>query len=212
MPPPGPCRTERARLGREGYSLIEILTVLTMVGILASIAYPRLDLTSYRMGAATQALQSTLLSAQRLAVMKQHDVVVSFDAANQRVRVHLDGGAPSDATHAGVNNGSIDSGETVTYYPLEGDAGFGMGGATAFAESGITYGDALSISRMQDGMPAVTFHRNGSVSERGAIYLTSRRALQGSGHAADTRLIVIERSTGRPSTYSFDASTWRREF
>jgi len=70
----------------------------------------------------------------------------------------------------------------------------------------------ITFTKRVAGELAVTFHRNGSASERGGIYLTTRRAMQGGGNQSDNRLIEIERSTGRVSWYTFRGGSWERDF
>lgn len=183
---------------RAGYSLIEVLTILLVLSILTAIAAPRLDLERYQIEGSMQAVGSVLLGAQRTAIQEGHNVVVAFDAAHSRVRVH------SDAN----NNLLIDSGESVRYEPLGESVRFGRGGAPSFFGTD----DAISFVGRQDGMPAVVFYRNGAASEEGGFHLTSARAQAGSGHQQDTRAIRIERATGRPTWFRRDGSSWRQEF
>lgn len=178
--------------------MVELMTVLVIIGIMAAIAAPRLDLSHYRVESAMQALGSTLLVAQRAAVVKQHDVVVSFDAAGRMVRIHED--ADNDAL--------IDTGEYVRFRPLDAGVALGRGGAPAFR---IGNGP-VSFTRVQAGRPAVTFHRNGTASEEGGVYLTSTRAVRSGGHAADARVIIVDRATGRPTWFNYTRLSWKRGF
>jgi len=173
------------------------MTVLVVLGILASIAVPRIDISGYRADAAMQSVGSALLVAQRAAVVRQHDVVVSFDASVGLIRIHEDAD----------NDGRITPGERVRFEPLEDGINFGRGGAPAFR-----IGDgAISFTRKHEGHPAVTFRRNGSASEEGGFYLTTTRARSG-GHAYDTRLVVVDRATGRTSWFHHTGSAWKQGF
>jgi hypothetical protein len=140
----------------------------------------------------------TLLAAQRLAVLRQHAIVVAVDEAHNRLRVHEDGNS----------NGVIDTGENVKYLQLEDAAAFGRGAAPALPLGN----DAVSFVKTQNGMPAITFHRSGSAGETGVLYITSRRALAGRDHAKDSRALDISRSTGRASYFTYDGTAWRRGF
>jgi prepilin-type N-terminal cleavage/methylation domain-containing protein len=89
---------------RRGVTLIEVLVAIAMVAILAAIALPRLDIEGYKVSSAVREVTTTLTYAQRLAVSLQHDVRVSFDSSNNRLRVHED----TD------NDGVMDNTERVT--------------------------------------------------------------------------------------------------
>lgn len=181
-----------------GFTIIELLMVLILIGVLAAFAAPRIDLIGHRANGAMQGVGTTLLAAQRLALTRQHDVVVVFDDVAGVVRVHDDGN----------DNGVVDAGEHVSVTPLGDLVVFGLGGAPPL-DGGA---GAVTFTRTEGGRPAVTFHRSGSASESGVAYLTSRRAMANSGFAEDTRAIQVERATGRASWYRYRPSGWQRGF
>lgn len=194
--PPSPAHIPR--YDHTGFSLIEVLTLLVVLGIVTSIAVPRLDVQRYQIEGAMQSVGSTLLTAQRAAVQRQHNVIVSFDAANSRIRIHGDVD----------NDRAIDQGEPVRWEALGDGVRFGRAGAPALfgAEA------AISFSLRQNGLPAVVFSRNGAASEEGGFYLTSARALRDAAYARDTRALRIDRSTGRAGWYRLNGTQWTREF
>ena len=181
-----------------GYTLIEVLTLLAMIGIVTALAAPRLDFQRYQIDGAMQAVGSTLMAAQRQAVQEQHNVVVAVDVAGSRVRIH------SDAN----NNLLMDGGESVRFEPLGESVRFGRGGAPSFFD----VDDAVTFSGRQNGLPAVVFYRNGAASEEGGFYLTSTRAMANSGYAHEARALRIERATGRPTWFRQQSSSWKQEF
>jgi prepilin-type N-terminal cleavage/methylation domain-containing protein len=192
---PGP---PRPRSGpRAGYSMMEVLLVLVLIGILVAMAAPRLNLSPTRTEAGVHALASELMAAQRAAVTGQYDVVVAFDAAQRRVRVHhdLDG------------DGAMDAGEPVLLKPLERGVVFGRGSAGPLAQLGS---QAVSFTRSQGGLPAVTFNRAGSASEEGGAYLTTPPA--GAPPASSARAVVVDRATGRAVAWRYKGSAWERRF
>ncbi|MDB4949807.1 MAG: hypothetical protein JWM27_2456 [Gemmatimonadetes bacterium] len=199
MPHPPPLRVRARRRSRDaGYTFMEMITVLVLLGILATLALPRLDVTGYRSDAALHSVGTLLLSAQRAAVMKQHAVVVAFDVTGRRIRVHDD-----------LNdNGAIDAGEGIRWEPLDDGMVFGQGSAPAAAVGA----GPVTFTKRQTSWPAVTFLRNGSAGEEGGVYLTSRRAVTAGGRPRDARLVTVARATGRPSWLSYASGSWKTEF
>jgi prepilin-type N-terminal cleavage/methylation domain-containing protein len=181
-----------------GFTLIELVMVLTVVGLIAAVAFPRIDIAQYRINGAAKALGSTLLSAQRAALSRQHDVVVMFDQSQPALRVLED----QD------NDGTVDNGERVRVVPLGEQVVFGRGSAPARPMGS----QAIVIQRTVGGMPALIFHRNGSASEAGGFYVTSQREANSGGHPGDSRAVEVERATGRASWYRYRGNAWVRDF
>ena len=181
-----------------GFSLIEVLTVLVLIGLATVMAVPRIDLDFYRIDAGMHAMGTQLLGAQRLAMKKQHNVVVAFDTVGHRVRIHQDAD----------NDGVIDAGEISAYIPLGDGVVFGSSGAPPSPLLGVSR--VVSFAGRQDGMPAVTFRRSGSASEEGGFILTSKRAAAQADRPSSSRGVRVERSTGRITWYRY-SGTWKRE-
>jgi prepilin-type N-terminal cleavage/methylation domain-containing protein len=184
---------------RAGFTIVELLAVMILVGIVLTIALPRLNFRALRIDGATKAANMVLLAAQRTAIQKQHNVVVAFDTVNLIIRVHEDAN----------NDGVIDASERVRNVPLGDGTRFGLGGATARAIGGAS----VTFTRTQGGLPALTFSRAGTASEIGGFYISSR----GTGSAGvipDTRALEVERSTGRTERFMWNAATnaWIRVF
>jgi len=184
---------------RPGMTITELLVVMIMFAIVATIALPRLDLRRLRIDSAVREVNITMLSAQRLAIQKQHNVVVAFDSTQQLIRVHEDAD----------NDGVMDSGELVRQRPLGDGVRFGLGGATARAIGG----SSITFVRSQAGLPAVTFSRAGTASEIGGFYISSMNSGV-SGATSDTRAFEVERATGRTERFRWDrvANQWTRAF
>lgn len=184
--------------GRQGFSLVELVIVLVMIGLLAAISLPRIDYARFRTDGGMQAVGTALLASQREAVARQHDVAVLFDVPGRSLRVLYDTN----------NNRATDPGERVRVVALDEHVVFGRGAAPARAfGTGV-----VGFTRQIAGMPAVVFHRNGSASEAGGVYLTSRRAAGGTSHVSDTRAVEMVRATGRPEWFRYDGDQWKRGF
>lgn len=179
---------------RPGLTITELLVVMIMFSIVATISLPGLDIRRLRIDSAVREVNITMLSAQRLAIQKQHNIVVAFDTAQRLIRVHEDAD----------NDGVIDGGELVRQRPLGDGVRFGLGGATARAMGA----GAVSFVRTQAGLPAVTFSRAGAASETGGFYISSMNS-EVAGAPSDTRAFELERATGRTERLRWDRSAYR---
>jgi len=173
--------------------MVEIIVVLAVLGLLMSMAAPMLAAGKWRADAGVHEVLSGLNAAQRLAVLRQHDIVVTFLFGERALAVHRD----ED------NDGLADPGEDVRLVQLPESVGFGFGSAPAMA------GDTIGVTFRDPGPgPRLVFHRNGSASEAGRIYI---RPVEGSlsAEASAVRAVAVERSTGMVQCFSYSTSSWR---
>lgn len=196
-----PCWRDAGEARRpRGYSMVELLLVITLIGILVALAAPSFDTSNQRGDEAMQEVGTSLLAAQRSALAKQHSVVVSFDAPARLIRILDDQN----------ENGIADPGERVRLHTLPEKIVFGRGTAPDYAQA--PGNGSVSFTRRSGGLPAVTFLRNGTASEEGGVYLTSTRASRGEARPGDARVVVVARATGRTSWLSYATGSWKREF
>jgi prepilin-type N-terminal cleavage/methylation domain-containing protein len=193
---PAPPATSGAAPGGgtpRGFTLMEMLIVLTVMSLVAALAVPKLDLSRYRSDAAVRLLRTTLQQSQRLSVQSQFDVVLSFDISQHRVRVIYDAN----------NDGIASTGERVRWVPFHDGVRFSVAPmALPGAPSGLhVSGPAL---KTVDGMPTLTFHRNGAASTDAQIYLAAGRQLP-----RDFRVVTLVRNTGRTDWYRFAGNKWK---
>jgi prepilin-type N-terminal cleavage/methylation domain-containing protein len=182
-----------------GFSLVELLLVVVIMGMLGAIALPKIDVAGIQVSSAVQVLSTTMVAAQREAITKQHDIILTFDAVNRQVRLAWD--ANSD--------GDIDGGERTRGVTLDDRVVFGRGNAPARGMGGnpINFDDVIA------DLPALTFHRNGSASGIGGFYLTSRAAAAGDATKTNhTRAVEIIRATGRTEWWRYSGTEWVRGF
>ncbi|MBK6486302.1 MAG: prepilin-type N-terminal cleavage/methylation domain-containing protein [Gemmatimonadetes bacterium] len=184
---------EDRRRARRGFTLLELIVVLIMVGIIAGMAVPRMNYEKYRADAAMRTVRTVLQGAQRNAIMRQTNVVVAFDMSSRNMRIVEDAN----------NNCVADGGERSTSRPLEDGAKFAIP-ATGY---GSTPSAAVSGANlcMLSGFPALQFLRDGAASTNLDVYLTSSR-----GSAVDHRLVRVTMATGRTESYRFNGTTWTR--
>lgn len=181
-----------------GFTIIELVVVMTLIGLIVAIAAPRVDVAQFRVNAAMQVVGTTILTAQRQAVTQQHNVIVYFDTANRRLQVHedRDNDAVKDAT------------EHVRSVPIGEGIVFGRGAAPALPMGS----GPVVITRVIGGIQALVFHRDGSASEVGGFYVTSDRAQRDNNRPQDARAVRVERATGRASWFRYRGSAWIKVF
>jgi prepilin-type N-terminal cleavage/methylation domain-containing protein len=177
---------------RRGFTMPELALTVAIVAVIAGIALPRVNLHRFRIEAAVRVIQTTLQQAEREAVKRQHNFVVSFDVAGNRLRI-LD-----DLN----NNSDADTGERIVWRTLDDGvkfatppAGFGSGAAQAIAGTAV---------RTVNGMPSLIYRRDGAASSDLQAFITSTRNV-----STDFRLLSVTRATGRVDWYKYNG-TWKR--
>ena len=184
----------RGRTKPNGFTLVEVLIVMIMVGVIMALAIPRLDLQRYRTDAAIQSVRSVLMQAQRTALVRQYDVVISIDTAKNALRWSEDAN----------NDGTIQASEHKRAYPLNDGVKFvtpptGVNGAVTSPIVGAHLGS-------MGGLPTITFHRDGAATSNLELYIA--------GPADPTiayRAIVLNQGTGRTDFYLYNtqANKWK---
>jgi prepilin-type N-terminal cleavage/methylation domain-containing protein len=188
-----PSHVTASRISRRlGFSAIELLIVCAIVGIFATLAYPRVNFTQFQVDSGARTVRVALQNAERLAVTRQYDVVVSFDVINRRLRILEDGN----------NNDLVDNNERVTYAALEDGVHFkippaGLSGPVGASVIG-------SNLKTVDGMPTIVFRRDGAASSDLEVYLASSKELPN-----DWRAIQFVQSTGRTDWYRYLNNLWK---
>jgi len=177
--------TTRCSRSRRGFSLAELLIVISVIGILAAIAASKLDFVRFRADSVGRAAAVDLSKAQRLAVSLQHNVRVVVDGTNRLI------------THADANNNNVvEANERTSVASLEGTFVWARGAAAN-----------LPAPEDPTDLTAITFRRDGTASRGGTFYLSSPGDLT----CRYCRAVAIARGTGRSLRYAMIAGTWKRE-
>ena len=169
------------RASGSGFSMIELVVVLAILGVISGLAIPRLNLSQYRADGAAQQVRSVFMTAQRTSLTRQYDVIVSVDTVQNGMRIAED-----------VNNdGSIQTAEWKFWRPLGEGNRFSVPpvGYTTPSVTAAVIGASL---KTVDAMPSFIFHRDGSASSDGEVYVSSTHRGR-----TDFRVVIVARATGR---------------
>ncbi|HVX38665.1 MAG TPA: type II secretion system protein [Gemmatimonadaceae bacterium] len=187
-----PTRQHRSKTLQAGFTLAETMIVLVISGLMITLAIPRLDTSKYKADAVAQIVRTTLQNAQRNAITRQHDIVVSFDTTTERIRLIWDAN----------NDGQATPGERVTYYGLENGILFTDPSVTGVSGTAIATPISGSNVAKLNGLPTVTFHRDGSVSSDAEIYIS----VPARGPKI-YRAVTLTQATGRVDWYRLNTTT-----
>lgn len=180
---------------RAAFTIVELIVVMAMLAILAAMGLPRLRTTGYKADAAAQLTRTLLQGAERDAIARQSDVIVSIDTANQRIRVVEDND----------NNDVIDPADRVVFRGLEEGTRFAaptMGRVGGGALADPFAGSAL---RVIAGMPSIVFRRDGSASSDAEFYVALRTNVLN-----EYRAVLVAPATGRVDIYRYTGAVWTR--
>ncbi|HEY5060519.1 MAG TPA: GspH/FimT family pseudopilin [Gemmatimonadaceae bacterium] len=185
----------RSRSARPGFSLAEIMVVVVITAMLVTLAIPRIDTTKFRADAIAQIVRTTLQYAERQAITRQHDIVVSFDTTGERIRTFWDTnddgkvGATEHTTMRGLDVGVLFTDPAVN----------GISGAPIKKPvNAVNSGTIGSLS----GWPTITFHRDGSASTDAEIYVSV------AAHGPPWyRAVTVNQATGRIEWYRLNTKT-----
>ena len=176
---------------KRGVSLIEMLTVIVIIGILAAIAIPNFSRwkEKYEINGETKKVYFDLLLAHSTSISNNHNVLVTFDPINNTYKVLKDKN----------NNGQEDSGETIKSVNLENNIQFGFNSGVLDLE-----GNLVTSSIFFANGNAITFNSRGQASTSGSIFLIHKNDIGQSNNRL--RSINIIQSTGAIESLEYSSS------
>lgn len=171
---------------KKGFTLIELIMILTIIGILAAVAVARMpNMAPIRIDMVARKLQSDIRYAQSLAVSTQRWTGLLFSAANNNYSVYIDG----------IDDGaSIPSGWSIVNDPLT------KKNYTVQLNSGDFAGVEIAIVYFNGNDNYLVFDRWGnpySYTGSGAPVALGNPAGVRISSSSGTKDIVVERGTGR---------------
>lgn len=190
--PAVPSCTARSRAAsrRVGFTVVELAVVVVIMGLMFALALPKVRVDSTAVDTAARTINLAIMTAQRDAVARGHNVLVVFDATSHTTRTAWDVN----------NNGEAEPGEKSRPFLVPESVRFGRPPLVPGLD-----GDPSEPSE-----PAtLVLQRNGSANRSQVLYLTSARALAGGEHS-DARALRVTRATGRPVWFAWTGSAWRQ--
>ena len=182
---------------REGFTLIEILMTMIIMGILMSVAVPNFSKwkEKHEINGQAQKVYFDLMLARTSAVKNNNLVRVTFNTTSHTYTIH-------DDTN---DDGTQDSGEGVKSVALENDINFAY-------NTGITDIDGNTISAPVSfgGSQVVTFDSRGQASASGSVFLLHTSDIGSTNDRA--RSISVLQATGAVDYWTYDGSitpTWK---
>lgn len=177
---------------RSGFSMLELLSTMTIMAIIAGMAIPRMDLARARSDAALRQVTMLCIQAQRTALTRQYNVILSVDQVNSRIRLVEDRN----------NSGTFDAGDRAVWTALESGIRFV---ATPTALDGLSGTVIFVKPKLLDTYQSVIFRRNGAASSDGVVVFSAKASDVGAARA-----VLITQSTGRADGYKYTGTAWVR--
>lgn len=162
----------RAAAGSSGFTLVELLVIIAIIGILVAVSVPTFSiwLPNYQLKSAATDLYSSLQSAKMEAIRANGEYALVFDPGNGSYQL-VSGGADRDYATAGDNVVE----ETIDLANYGAGTGYGNGDATAPIDATRGWDDWVTFDDVNDGANVVVFNARGMINSQtnsgGEVYL-----------------------------------------